>query len=66
MRNLKAEIRKTDIENRRYYIWANIAAFGLVVLMAAFLLISNGGAPQSDEQAATTPPAPSSQTQPSG
>ena len=64
MRNLNAEIRKTDVENRRNYIWANIAAFGIVALMAAFLWMSNGGAPRDDvSQAQSTQ---SSRTTPNG
>ncbi|MGZ3410074.1 MAG: hypothetical protein ACXWJ6_13960 [Xanthobacteraceae bacterium] len=57
MRKLNAEIRKTDIENRRNYVWANIAAFGIVALMAMFLWLSNGGAPRTDDvsQAQSTP-----------
>jgi hypothetical protein len=65
MRNLSGEIRKTDIENRRNYVWANLLAFGVIALMAGFLLFSNGGAPRTDAVSQAQPSSMSS-TQPNG
>jgi hypothetical protein len=66
MINLSREIKRTDVENRRNIIWANIAAFGVVAVMVAFLLLSNGGAPQPDGQRITAHPPLNSQMRPNG
>ena len=67
MISLSREIKRTDVENRRNVIWANIAALGVVAVMVVFLLLGNGGAPQPEfGQRMTAHPPLNSQTRPNG
>jgi hypothetical protein len=66
MTNLSRDIREADVENRRNYIWANVASLGVLGLMIVFLLLSNGGAPRQDSAANSTASPPYSQARPNG
>jgi len=48
MSNLSTrELRRSD-EGRRGYIWANVAAFGVLAFVIALILMGPGGAPQPE------------------